>query len=70
MIQPVTSYLDDDYLDSLSDPEADVTEADNPAYDDDLSDLFFSEDDDLTDLAEVACLIRRYRDETALFDGE
>ena len=62
MIQPVTSYLDDDYLD--------VPEADDPAYDADLSLLFSEEDDDLTEMAEVACLVRRYRGESSLLDGE
>lgn len=65
MIQPVTSYLD-----SLSDQESDVIEADDPTYNEDLSYLFPDDDDDLSEMAEVACLVRRYRDETSLFDGE
>ncbi len=61
---------DGDNPDLWDGPTGSVPEADDPAYDADLSDLFPDEEDDLIDLAEVACMVRRYRDETNLFDGE
>ena len=63
---------DPDY--GVGDPDEysdDIPEADDPVYDADLSHLFDNgTEDELVDLAEVACMVRRYRDETSLFDGE